>query len=141
VKSADIGLDLGQKRGANLRRGKTGDKFAFAEKYDAISEIESFIEIVGDEQDGLLEVAEEGEKHVLHLGAGERIEGSKRLIHEQDARLCSQGASEADALALASGKLVGVAASEEGGVQAYGGEQLMAAADSLGAWLAFDFKH
>ena len=49
---------------------KCSDEFSILQKHDAVREKESFVEIVGHEQDGLLHAAHQVAEHVLHLGAG-----------------------------------------------------------------------
>jgi hypothetical protein len=69
-----------------------------------MGEVECLIEIVGHKKDCCLDAAwkflKKASQHVLHLSPGEWIESAKWLIHEQDFRLSSQGAREADSLTL-----------------------------------------
>ncbi len=79
-----------------------------------MGEIEGFVEVVGDEEDGLAETLEEGAHHLLHFEAGEGVECAKGLVHEEDGRVGCEGASEAGALALSTGELAGIAMGEGG---------------------------
>ena len=80
-------------------------------------------------------------QHVLHLGAGERIERAEGLVHQEDRRVGGEGAGQADALALASGELMRIAAAKTAGLEADRGEQLEAAGIAFCARAALSFKH
>ena len=88
------------------------DDFALAQQNDAIGEVECFIKIVGDKQYGGLHAGEEIEKHVLHLGARKRIEGTEGLVHEQDLWFRCKRARQANPLALAARELMRVTVRE-----------------------------
>jgi len=66
------------------------------------------VQIVSDEDDGFAEAAGEGAEFALELGASNGIKRAKGLVHQQDGRIGSEGAGDADALALAAGKFAGV---------------------------------
>ena len=100
VEGADVADNFRLRRAEEILGGEVGDELAFAEQHDAVGKIESFVEIVGHEQDGLVETGEQAAEHVLHLGASEGIERTEGLIHQENARLGSQSTSEANALAL-----------------------------------------
>ena len=101
MKGSDIGFDLWVARAEEFIRIEIRDEFAFAEEHDSVAEVERFIQIVGHEQDCLLQAGEQGAQHILHLGTGERIECAEGLVHQEHARLRSQSACQAHALALA----------------------------------------
>ncbi|OLE60724.1 MAG: hypothetical protein AUI36_12115 [Cyanobacteria bacterium 13_1_40CM_2_61_4] len=86
-----------------------GNDAASFEQDDAGSEKQRFAEVVGDEDDGLAEAAGEIAEFTLELGTGDRVERAEGLVHEQDGRIGGEGARDADALALASGKFAGAA--------------------------------
>jgi len=86
--------------GKFLRRGVSDDSSIF-EKNDARGEEERFAKIVGDKDDGLAETAREGAEFALKLGAGDGIESTKGLVHQENGRVGGEGASDADALTLA----------------------------------------
>jgi hypothetical protein len=51
---------------------------------DAVREIDGFIEIMGDEEDGDIEASPDLEEVGLHVRAGLGIEGTEGLIHEEN---------------------------------------------------------
>jgi len=106
----------------------------------ALGEIESLVEIVGDEEDGLFESTHEGAEHVLHFGTGEGIECAEGLVHEQDCGVGGKCAGKADTLALAAGELMRIAVEEVGRVEADGGEKFLTALGALPARDALGFK-
>jgi hypothetical protein len=92
-----------------IPRCGTGNDVAGFEQHNARSEEQSFAQIVSDENDGFAQPASERAKFALKLGAGDGIKRAERLVHKQYWRIDSEGASEADALTLAAGKLAWVA--------------------------------
>jgi hypothetical protein len=117
VDDRNVGADVGVGGVQDFGGGEVGDYFAGFEEDDALGEVEGFVEVVGDEQDGFADAGEQVAEHGLHLGAGEGIEGAEGLVHEQDAGIGGEGASEADALALSAGELPRVACAEFGEVE------------------------
>ena len=91
--------------GKFLRGGVNDDAAAFEED-DARGEQERFAKIVGDKDNGLAEAASEGAEFTLKLGAGDRIESAKGLVHQENGRVDGEGTGNADALALAARKFV-----------------------------------
>nr|WP_255515049.1 hypothetical protein [Quadrisphaera sp. INWT6] len=67
------------------------------------------VHLVGDEQDGELEVVAELLEQPDDARGGLRVEARGRLVGQQHARAQREGAGDADALALAAGQLVRVA--------------------------------
>ena len=113
-------------------RGIDADQFAGGEERDAFAEQKGFAQIVGDEGDGFAEARGQRAKLALQFGAGDGIECAKRLVHKQDGGIAGEGARDADALALASRELAGVAGGEFAGVEADQEEHLAdAVADAL----------
>lgn len=82
MEGADVGDDFGLPGIEEFRRVEAGDQLAFVQKHDAPGQIKSLIEIVRDQQDGLLKAGKQIAEHILHFGAGQRIERAKRLVHE-----------------------------------------------------------
>src|SRR5689334_5321744 len=70
---------------------------------NAISEEDRFLEVVGDEDDGDVDLAPELEQVNLHAAAGLSIERAKWLVHQEDARLIGQSAHNGNALFHAAG--------------------------------------
>ncbi len=64
---------------------------------------------MGDDDGGAFGLYEEVAEHGLHFGAGEGVEGAEGFVHEEDGGLVDDGAGQADALALTSAELPGVA--------------------------------
>ena len=66
-------------------------------------------EIVADHQQGQPVVAAQAAEQVEDFRLHRDVQGAGRLVEQQDARFQDQGAGDGHALALAAGKLVGVA--------------------------------
>ena len=99
-------------------RGGAGDDAAGFKQDDARGEEKRFAQIVGDEDNGFAEAAGEGAEFALELGAGDGIERAEGLVHQKDGRIGGEGTSDADALALAAGKLARTAMREFAGIEA-----------------------
>ena len=118
----DVGADFGLGGAEELLRREVGEDAAGVEEDDAVGEIEGFVEVVGDEEDGLAEALKQGAHHLLHLEAGEGIERAEGLVHEEDGRVGGEGTGQACTLALAARELSRKATSEGVGGEADGGE-------------------
>ncbi len=57
------------------------------EDRDAVAELHRFLDVVGHEHDGLLQFALEAPEFVLEPGAGDRVDRTERLVHEQHQRI------------------------------------------------------
>ncbi len=77
---------------------------------DAVADEAHDAQVVGDEQIGQRPLALEPEEQVEHLRADGDIQRGDGLVGDDELRLHDQGACDADALALAAGKLVREAA-------------------------------
>jgi hypothetical protein len=64
------------------------------------------VKVVRDKQNGFAQLLLERQKFPLKIGSGERIQGAKRLVHQEDWRISSKRTRNANALALPAGKLV-----------------------------------
>ena len=71
---------------------------------DAIGEPNRLLEIVGDEDDGLVQQFLQAHELVLHLPADQRIERREGLVQEPDVGLGGERARDADALLLSAGQ-------------------------------------
>jgi len=71
-----------------------------------IAQVHGLIEVVGNEDDGLIESALQLEKLILHFATNKRIKGRKSLIHEQDVSLGCECTSQTNSLLHATGKLM-----------------------------------
>jgi hypothetical protein len=100
-----------------LRRG-AGNDAARLEQDDARGEEQGFAQIVRDEDDGLAKAAGQGAEFALEFGAGDGIERAEGLVHQKNRRIGGEGASDADALALAAGKFAGTAMGKFAGIEA-----------------------
>ncbi len=85
-----------------------------AQHHDPVGQIYRFLEIVGDEDDGNVDLAPELQQVRLHQCAGLGIERRERLVHQQDAGPVRQRARDRHALLHAARELVGVGVGEAG---------------------------
>lgn len=120
-----------------LRRSQRGEN-AVVKKRDARTKKQGLAKIVGNEDDGFAETAGERTEFALKLGASYRIESAKWLVHEKDGRVGGEGASDADALALATGEFAGAAVGEFGRVEADEVKQLLDARANAGGVPLFE---
>jgi len=118
-----VGEDLGRCSGL-------GDDSTLLEDDHLVGEGERLVDVVGDEDDGLAELALQAVELGLQIGADDRVDGTEGLVHQQDVRVARQCAGDADALLLAAGELSGVALRERA-VQAHLVQEL----ERLGAGL------
>lgn len=79
---------------------------AVLEDRDAVADAYRLVEVVGDEDDGLVQGFLQFQQLVLHVRADQRVEGAEGLVHENDLGVGGQRAGQADTLAHAAGKLV-----------------------------------
>jgi hypothetical protein len=100
-----------------LRRG-AGDDAARLEQNDSRGQEQGFAQIVGDENDGLAEAADQGAEFTLEFRTGDGIERTEGLVHQKNGRIGGEGASDADALTLAAGKFAGTAMSKFARIEA-----------------------
>jgi len=107
-----------------LGRGQ-GDKTSGMKEGDALAEKEGFADVVGDEDDGFVEAAGEGPEFALKFGAGDGIKCAERLIHQQNRRIGSKSAGDADTLALAAGEFARPTGGKFGRIEADHAEQLI----------------
>ena len=89
---------------------------------DAVSELDGFLDVVGDDQDRLdreLFLLPQPGQLAAQVRRGEHVKGGKRLVHQQGVGLDGQRAGEADALAHAAGQLLRI-----GGLEAVQADQV-----------------
>src|SRR5437762_855985 len=77
---------------------------------DPITQTNCFPDVVSDKDNGFASRFPNALEIAIKLLAGERIEGGKRLIHQEDAWIGGEGASQGDALFHPARKLVDVGA-------------------------------
>ena len=114
------------------------DDAAVAHDGDAVAQAHGLVQVVGDEDDRLLELLLEFQQLVLHVTADQRVQGAEGLVHQQQVGVGGERAGEADALLHAAGQLVGPGLLPAG--QAAQGERLVGAACALGAGHALHFQ-
>src|SRR5207245_4979835 len=86
-----------------------GDPRLHLEQADAVSDQHRLIDVVGHEDDRLAQGALDVDELMLETFTCDAVDGSERLVHEEDRRGRAPRACENDPLALAAGQLVGVA--------------------------------
>jgi hypothetical protein len=84
--------------GDQLGRSPRLPKLTFHDDSHAVRERRRILEVVGDEQDGDVETAENVVELGAHVGLRVRIERRKRLVEEKDIRLARQRARQRDSL-------------------------------------------
>lgn len=91
----------------------------------AMRQCERLGQIMRHEQNGSLKSLLDALELAVQLGTRDRIERSKRLVHQEHRRIGRKRAGQADALPLPTGQLVWPSGSETPGVQADQREQLV----------------
>ena len=72
---------------------------------DAVSEIESFINIMGNEDYSNVQFVVQIHSNILELGSGYGVQGAEGLIHQEDFGIGNNGAEDSNPLLLPSGQL------------------------------------
>ena len=96
-------------REQRLGRAVLGDLAALLHDRDPVAEQHGLVDVVGDEDDGLAEVALEPLELLLERAAADGVDGAERLVHQQHGRVGGERAGDADALLLAARELARVA--------------------------------
>ena len=73
------------------------------EYQDTVREVDGFIQVMGDEQDGDIDILPDIHQVGLHLAARLRIQCTKGFIHQQDAGLVRQCTGDGNTLLHAAG--------------------------------------
>jgi len=76
---------------------------------DPVPELDGLGEVVGDEDDGLVQLGLQADQLVLQQPARDGVHGPEGLVHEQHRRVGCERPGDADALLLPAGELAGVA--------------------------------
>ena len=97
-----MGEQLGGR--AELRQPPAG-----GEDRHPVAHLDRLVDVVGDEDDGLAELALEPQELLLEPDADHRVDRAERLVHQQHRRVGRERPGHADALALTAGELVGIA--------------------------------
>src|SRR5579872_42411 len=95
-----------------LMRRVGGDKTPTLEQSDARSQQQGFAQVVGDKYRGFMQALLQAQEFTLQLRPRKRIESAEGFIHQQDGRVCRQGAGDSHALPLAARKLTRAARGE-----------------------------
>ena len=77
-------------------------------EHNAVSEVEGFVDVVGDEDDGPLFLFPDAGSFLLHEKASLGVKLTKGLVQKHDAGGIGVGSGNADTLLHAAGKLVGI---------------------------------
>src|SRR5690625_252846 len=80
----------------------------------AVPQHDRLVDAVGDEEDGLVPLAGDGEQVVLQLLTGQGVQRPEGLVHEDDAGVVGQHAGDLGALLHPAGQLVGPVLAEAG---------------------------
>ena len=107
--------------GQEVERGAELGEAAVVDDGDAVGQAESFVHVVGDEDDGAAGFGVDAAELGLEFGAGDRVEGAEGFVHEEDRGVGGERAGDADALLLTAGEEVGVGVAEAGGRRDGGG--------------------
>ena len=81
---------------------------AVLQQHNAVAKPEGLVQIVGNKDDGFVDILLERQEFLLHFLPDKRIKRAEGLVHEQHFRLHCQGAGKAHTLLHAAGKLPGI---------------------------------
>ena len=96
-------------------RGRVlGELAALAEDRDPVAHLDRLVDVVGDEEDRLLDLGLEAQELVLEPLAVDRVDRAEGLVHQHHAGIGGQRAGDADPLLLAARELRRVAVAELG---------------------------
>src|SRR5690606_7159885 len=92
---------------ANLRRRAHLLHPAFAQNDDAVAQPQRLLNVMGDENDGLVQTLLQFQQLILHVVADQGVERRERLVHEQHVRVDGQGTGQPHALPHSAGQFIG----------------------------------
>ncbi len=81
------------------RRAVLREPAAGGEDRDPVAHPHRLVDVVGDDHDGLVELALQAQELVLQAHPHDRVDGAERLVHQQHRRVGGQRPGDADALA------------------------------------------
>lgn len=93
--------------GEDLLGGADLDDPAVPHHRDPVAEPHGLVQVVGDEDDGLAQLALKFQELVLDLPADEWVQRREGLVHQHDVGVGREGAGQPDPLSHAAGELVG----------------------------------
>ena len=115
-----------------------GEHAAGAEDRDPVAHLDRLVDVVGDEDHRLRDLAVQPPELLLQARARDRVERAERLVHQEQRRVGGERAGEPDALALAARELRGVALRvallEPDELEQLGGPLVIRPSASRGAW-------
>ena len=79
---------------------------------DPVAQLDGLVDVVGDHDDRLAQLALQSEEELMQLAANDRIHRRERLIHEHDQRVGRERPCYAHPLLLPAGQLDGIAVRE-----------------------------
>ena len=100
---------------------------------EAVPQVEGLLYAVGDQNDRLARLLPELQDETLHLLPGEGIEGTQRLVHEDDLGIVGEASGQGDPLLHATGEFVDRLVTEA--LQAHRGQQVLDQLVGLGSLL------
>ena len=125
VGAHEVGDEVVGRRPEDRRRGVVLlEVTALPQHRDPVAEPHGLLDVVGHEDDGLVQLGLQPQELALQPLARDRVDGAERLVHEQHRRVGGQGPCDPDPLALAAGELVRVARGVRRWVEADQLEQL-----------------
>ena len=92
----------------NVLRGTDLRHLPVVHDGDAVAQFEGFVEVVGNKDDGFLELGLQAQQFVLHLPPDEGIQSAEGFVHQQDVGVHRQGAGQAHPLLHPAGELPGI---------------------------------
>lgn len=101
VTAEEVGDEVVRGMGEELgRSGQLCDAPTHLEHGDVVTELDRFVDVVGDHDDRLAELALQAEELVLQLLTHHGVDGGEGFVHEHDRRVGRERTSDADALLL-----------------------------------------
>ena len=91
---------VGGMRQDRVRRVVLRQHATLAENRDPIAHPDRLVDVVGDEDHRLADLAMQAAQLVLQTEPRDRIERAERLVHQQERRVCREGPREPDPLTL-----------------------------------------
>ena len=75
---------------------------------DAVADLQGLVQVVGYENDGLVQLSLQPYQFVLHVAADQGVQPAEWLVHKQDVGVHGQGPGQADPLLHAAAELPGI---------------------------------
>ena len=94
-RTEEAGDELSRRALEQIERGAACSIMPPLQQHDAVGERHRLFLVVGDEDEGLVELAVQAVELAAHVEAQQRIEVGERLVHQEDRRLPHEGAATA----------------------------------------------